>query len=245
MKNLKIDNNEIFASNEINLNIKNNILRLNKNDDSHHNNSGKNITNQYYSKNISFKYLMKYLKQSIEKQYVSKNHFVLVSVPIDYFNWIKIKKYNGTKFDLGTQIILSIANENVLVDTISELSEFDSEGYYKFNSEGYYKFNIDIPNCIFYIYHEIKLLIEPDKKQNSNTKTTDKLYNIIISGSMFKKSIPKSFFNSYVIYDHDSKWFELGKKKYVSSSGMFSNVIINKPNENLSNSHIISYQENN
>lgn len=169
---------------------------------------------------IKMSYLMSYLKKPFEKEYIINNLFCLSKVEqFGYFYWIKLRTETKQKLQINTEI-------NVVIGDIIYLS-YVVDNNTIFDDENYFKFNIDFPTNKFYKYESLYLNIKlPTNIINMNL-------NIIINGTSFKSSTPKTFNNSHttIYFDHDTKWFIPGVKELKTSSGyirqstMNSNII--------------------
>lgn len=157
--------------------------------------------------------LMKHLEQPSEKRYCINNvlDLNLLNNFFQYFYWVKIVNKNNSKLEIGTKIDLIIGSDVVLSKTITTDTIFD---------DNYFKFDIDFPNSKLYKYHQMKLVLSQ----------TDNFYHIIVSGSKFKSTMPKSNLNvDYrILFDHDTKWYEPEKRMFISCCGMIGNIAPNQ-----------------
>lgn len=157
--------------------------------------------------------LLKYLKKSFEKKYISTSYFYMgyVHNDFDYYHYIKIRKYDGNKCDIGTIIKFSIGSEH-FYEKIEENSEFDSDNYFIYN--------ISLPNHSFYAYNEIKLQL-----LTNNVVGCFGFFDFIVNGSNFNTKIPKNITKSTIV-------FHINNKEYIASDGIFKLYLNNIDNSN-------------
>lgn len=161
-----------------------------------------------YMKNdvIYFSSLLKYFKQPNISTYITNDSIELSLLQeFDYFNNIKIARFvNGIpkKLSIGTNIILTIGNEDCLDCKITKDTKFDGE---------YFIYNIDFPSVLFFKYQCIKLKIKSKLPQK---------YMLNIFGSKVNSSFPKSILNNFIEIDHDPKWYSKGEYVWRIANGM-------------------------
>ena len=223
---IRFDHEPLYSQNNLDLGIYNQTLSIGIEDykykkinNAYGNEYGNSCITKYSNQTktsidstlISMSYILSYLKKPFEKKYKLANRLEFNLLPFNYFNWIGIRKESGDKLSVGTEIKFCIGGIEELNYAIKTDTQFDLDNYYRFQ--------IDFPNVILYKYHQSELLInELEQKEKKYS------YDIIVYGSQFKTTLPKKIPNSNILFDHDSKWFVGGEKRYVSIGGMVTNT---------------------
>ena len=167
--------------------------------------------NEYKHSNIILSStIIEYKEPNFEREYIVNGNQITLDdfCEFEYFNWIKIAKFKDGKLKKLSKcaIVLNIGSENVYN---IEINENQSE---KFDKNNFYTCDIDYFNNQWYIYHNIKLIINSNKNY---------MYKIIVNGCVFKNSISQYRFANIHI-NHNSKYY---KNNYSNPNETFYYVM--------------------
>ena len=187
--------------------------------------------NEYKHSNIILSStIIEYKEPNFEREYIVNGNQITLDdfCEFEYFNWIKIAKFKDGKLKKLSKcaIVLNIGSENVYN---IEINENQSE---KFDKNNFYTCDIDYFNNQWYIYHNIKLIINSNKNY---------MYKIIVNGCVFKNSISQYRFANIHI-NHNSKYYKNNYSNphetfyYVMDGGM---NVVNRYREYTKNNNDI------
>lgn len=173
--------------------------------------------NEYKHSNIILSStIIEYKEPNFEREYIVNGNQITLDdfCEFEYFNWIKIAKFKDGKLKKLSKcaIVLNIGSENVYN---IEINKKQSE---KFDKNNFYTCDIDYFNNQWYIYHNIKLIINSNKNY---------MYKIIVNGCVFKNSVSQYRFSTIHI-NHNSKYYKNNYSNpnetfyYVMDGGMTS-----------------------